>query len=227
MSLIINYTSASVDNVGMNPSMLARHEPIHNNAENYVRQNKFGSNSLISRDNFAHEIRGREQTQTSQQLHPLLKQANTASIGLLFGLLIWRSLTAYELADQFSSSSLRIVCIPPVVIILIANIAGFLVNIIKPLNFKTHLKLILASNIVREWLELIYNVFKIVFTNSTSSVSRENYFGRFFMNVWWSILCISFARSRWVLQLSGENQPGNHSANQQPRQNSNRKYGQY
>lgn len=174
---------------------------------------------VASNNNLNHNLNNNQfnspASPNQQQINPLLKQATTASIGVLFGILIWRSLTAYEYADQFSVGILRLFAVSPVVLILLANILGFLLNIAKPLNFKVHLKLILAMNIIREWVELCYNVYKIVFTNSKAIIPREVYFGRFFMNVWWSLLCFSFARSRWVLNPNVPTAPASRGSNNQ------------
>eukprot|EP01038_Epipyxis_sp_PR26KG_P004391 gene4391-6209_t len=140
--------------------------------------------------------------QQPTQINPLLKQASTVSIGLLFGLLTWRTLAAYEMADQFSRGSfIRLAATIPTSIILFSNLIGFLVNILKPLNFKNHLKFILALNILREWIELLYNMLMMIITNAMSPTPREIYFGKFLMNCWWLTLCISFIKSRWVLQV--------------------------
>ena len=142
------------------------------------------------------------QQQLPQQLNPLLKQAGTVSICILFILLIWRSLAAYELADQFNSGSLRILAVSPTVLILCCNLMGFVINVMRPYNFKNFLKFILALNITREFVELLYNVVMLVANTSTSGISRDVYFGRFFMNVWWLSLCGTFSKSRWVLQIA-------------------------
>ena len=135
------------------------------------------------------------------ELNPLVRQTTTASIALLFGLLIWRSLTSFELASQFTDDSMRLLSLIPSVALLVANIAGFLLNIVKPYNFKNHLKVILAINIIREWVELVYSLFMMVTWSPTSSVvPRETYFGSMFMNIWWCVVCFSFSRSRWVLK---------------------------
>lgn len=142
--------------------------------------------------------------QSNLDPNPLLKQASTASVCLLFGLLVWRSLSSYELAEQFLNEYVRLMSIIPVVGILIANITGFVVNLAKPLNFKTHLKVILAVNVLREWIEMAYNVLMLIASSPTSATPREAYFGRLFMNVWWSLLCFSFSKSRWVLLQQSE-----------------------
>jgi hypothetical protein len=111
-----------------------------------------------------------QQGQKSQQLNPLLKQASTATIGILFVLLIWRSLASYELADQFNSGTFRLLSVPPTVLILIANLMGFIINVMKPFNFKNFLKFILALNITREFIELLYNAIMLVVNSSNSQM---------------------------------------------------------
>jgi hypothetical protein len=164
-----------------------------------------------------------QQGQHPQQLNPLLKQASSASIGILFVLLIWRSLASYELADQFNSGTFRLLAVTPTVLILIANLMGFIINVMKPFNFKNFLKFILALNITREFIELLYNAAMLVVNSSNSQIPREVYFGRFFMNVWWLSLCITFSKSRWVASISlpsGQGQPnvGSNSYYQQQQQ---------
>lgn len=136
-----------------------------------------------------------ETVDVQRALNPLLKQANTASIGLLFILLIWRTLACFEMADQFQSVTMRTLTSIPAIALSCANAIGFVVNLIKPLNFKNHLKFILALNLVREGIEIVYNMYMMVF-----SISKETYLGRFFVNCWWFMLCYSFSRSRWVLE---------------------------
>jgi len=154
------------------------------------------------------------------QLNPLVRQTTTASIALLFALLIWRSLTSFELASQFMDHSvLQHLSLLPSIVLLITNIIGFLCNIIKPYNFKNHLKVILAINIVREWIELVYSLFMVITWSSTSSsvsiISRETYFGSMFMNIWWCVVCFSFSRSRWVLKHTLSNSEAQYLQQQQ------------
>ena len=141
------------------------------------------------------------QQQPASVPNPLLKQVSTASIGALFALLIWRSLSAYELADQFASGTLRLLAVSPTVAILCANLLGFAVNIFKPTNFKNHLKAILVLNICREGVEMLYNMLMILLSSSQSTVPREAYFGRFMMSTWWLFVTMSFSKSRWVANV--------------------------
>ena len=134
--------------------------------------------------------------QHPREENPLVKQASVVSIFVLFILLTWRSLSAYELADQFSSRSLRIITVAPTVGILLANLIGFVLNALKPSNFKNQLKVILAVNIIREIVELLYNMFMLVITSGLAPIPREVYFGRFFMSVWWLLFLTKFSKSR-------------------------------
>lgn len=171
-------------------------EPLHSPRRRFMARNADVSGKFERMENTPSEsIPG--------VVHPLLRQASSASIGILFGLLIWRSLSSYELADEFAAGLIRYILIAPIVGILSLNVVGLALNLIRPMNFKNHLKVILALNIVREWVEMAYNSMMIViaFAKSTT-LPREVYFGRLFMNVWWSLLCFSFSRSRWVLSAS-------------------------
>jgi hypothetical protein len=157
-------------------------------------------------------------------LNPLLKQASTASVGILFAGLIWRTLAVYEAVSQVSNPWVKVVATLPILIILFGNLLGFVANVMKPNNFKNWLKAILAMNIVREWAELAFNVFFIVFASAfslshqSSRQPREVYFGRFVINVWWIALCFGFSRSRWVLSI----QPG--AAEKQRQQQEQQQY---
>ena len=128
----------------------------------------------------------------------LLKQASSASVGVLFGILAWRSLTAYEMADSFKNGFVKTVSVAPTVGLLILNLIGFVVNWIRPLNFKNYLKFILSLNMMREWVELAYNMLMVLLTDSKSAIPREIYVGRIFMNIWMTALQMAFAKSRWV-----------------------------
>ena len=136
---------------------------------------------------------------------PLARKVNSVSVGLLFMLLVWRNLSVYELADQFVSKRMRLLTLPPLVVILLSNLLGFLMNVMRPHGFKNLLKLILAANTSRESVELVYNVAMVFSRSRYSSIPRDVYVGRFFMNVWWTAFCLSFSRSRWV---AGSPSPG-------------------
>lgn len=129
---------------------------------------------------------------------PYLTQANPASIGILFLLLIWRLLGIYEIADNKGNQISAIAVKYGTVCLLACNVAGFLAAVFRPVALKNHLKVILASNILREGLEAMFNMFMILTAKATL---RELHFGRLLMNLWWGYLCFSFSKSRWVAQL--------------------------
>jgi hypothetical protein len=162
----------------------------------------------------ARDLRFQQQTnaQHPQYQNPLLKQANTLSICILFMLLIWRNLSVYELADAFVSNRMRTLTLPPLIMILLANLGGFLLNVMRPQGFKNQLKVILAANIVREWAEMLYSIVMLVTNTRYSSIPRDVYIGRFFMNVWWIAFCTGFSKSRWV--MNPVPQPANKNLNQ-------------
>jgi len=156
---------------------------------------------------YSHFQQQQQQQQPQQQqqqppLNPLLRQASTSAIGLLFGLLIWRTISAYELISQISHELVKFFAVAPMVFILCANLAGFVVNVFRPLGFKNHLKFILVLNILRECIALCYNAIMVVVASSgggsVPDVPREVFFGRFLSNCWWMFLCLTFSKSRWV-----------------------------
>lgn len=131
--------------------------------------------------------------------NPLLKKATDGSIVVLFLLLTWRTLATYEMSESFSSTVMRILTAIPIMLLLCSNVAGIAVNIMKPTNFKAYMKGILALNILRECIEIVYNIYMLMFSTSFRRIPKEVYFGRFFSNIWWLSLCVSFIKSRWVL----------------------------
>jgi len=149
----------------------------YNNAMIQTYSNQYqqrSSSDYMNNANNNPNINTNQQSNIPPVLNPLLKQAPTASIVMLFLLLIWRSLASYELAGQFAPDSyLRLLAVTPSLTILLSNLTGFVVTIFKPINFKNHLKIILAINIVREWIELIYNILKIILSSSSAVVPRE------------------------------------------------------
>jgi len=132
-------------------------------------------------------------------VRPLLNRVSTVSVCMMFGLLIWRSLASYEMANEFASQPLRLLTTAPVIAILVANVVGLAANLLSPLNFKNYLKAIVAANVLREWVEAVYNVFMLFFASSDSDKPMGEYLGRIFMNIWWNVLCFTYIKSRWVL----------------------------
>ena len=152
------------------------------------------------------------EAQVKAQNNPLLKQATSATITILFIMLLWRSLSAYELADQFSTEYIRLMAVLPTIGLLCSNLIAFFTALTRPNNLnKNLLKTILAANIIREYIELAYNAIMLVLNNPTAQVPREIYFGRFFGNVWWLLLTSSFSKTRWT--LSQFQKPLEHTTN--------------
>ena len=174
----------------------------------FQREDKSSSISIVSHENYQYEnakyayysTRNQEKANTGK-VNPqqeFLKAVPTYYVGIVFLLLSWRSLGSFEMADNFQSDILRTICVIPSVVLLLANIGGFLLNASKPLNFKNRLKFIIAMNIIREWVEMAYNIVNLIISRT---IPREVYFGRIFVNVWWSFLCLSYTKSRWVTAI--------------------------
>ena len=53
----------------------------------------------------------------------------------------------------------------------------------------------------------------IIFRNEFTMIPKEVYFGRFFSNIWWLSLCVSFSKSRWVSNKSKVRGSGRTSIN--------------
>ena len=133
------------------------------------------------------------------QVASLLKQTPTASLGFLFGGLIWRSLAAFEEVSQRRRGFVKTISLPPTLMVLVANVLGFVINIIKPNIFRNDLNVDLPLDLVRQWADLAYCfVMVLIRPWTTSKVPRELYFGRMFISLWWLTLCFGFSRSRWV-----------------------------
>lgn len=138
-------------------------------------------------------------TMKKLQVASLLKQTHTASLGFLFGGLIWRSLAGFEEAGLRRDGFMRTVSLPPALLLLMANVLGFGINIVKPQNFKSILKAVLALNIVREWTDMAYCLVMVLLRPWVKSkIPREVYFGRIVISLWWLTLCFGFSKSRWV-----------------------------
>jgi hypothetical protein len=133
----------------------------------------------------------------------IASQVTAASIGTLFVVLIWKLMIAFELADQITNTFQRNIATISLCIVLICNVAGFLFNIFSPLMFKSYLKIILAINMLREFISMMYNIFNMVFPSQDSNIPPEAYFLSIAYNLWIGILCYSFSKSRWVMKYSG------------------------
>jgi len=175
-------------------------------------------------------LEAQQQQLKKLQVANLLKQTSTASLGVLFGALIWRGLAVFDEAGMQRKGFLRTVSLPITLLILVANIAGFLVNVFKPNNFKNYLKGILALNIVREWIDLMFNLILVLvrpWNRMAIRTPREVFFGRIFINMWWMTLCFGFSKSRWVSATGMRPIPGtvgNHHAQSRQQNKFSRNY---
>ncbi len=132
-----------------------------------------------------------------RNLLPLLQQSNPLSVSILFSMLIWRLYVADAFLENNVGGFITLArgCTS---ILLAANILGLGATIMHPLAAKNYLKLILALNIIREWMSTIINV-KHCFYGSY--LQRDVSLGRLIMNFWILGLCYSYRNSRWVPKI--------------------------
>lgn len=158
----------------------------------------------------------RQLGETTVTTNPLLKQATVASVAVFFVLLSWRTFSAHELASEFQSTILRMPTTMLTKLLLVSNLVGFLLAVARPFTSKNYLKMTLGMNIVKEYIELAFNIFMMVFATQSSSIAKEVYFGRFVGNTWFLLLCITFAKSRWVVSLQNDPNAAKNPANSEP-----------
>lgn len=144
--------------------------------------------------------------------HPLMRKMSSMSLCVLFLFMAWRDVACYEMAALFESPLLRLLTTGGTVGLLLLNLVGFVLNLIQPFKYKAHLKIILASNTVREMIEIVYYLLMFLVSpggsRASSSVSpafeevheysKDTYLGRIITTLYFLLLCISATRMRWV-----------------------------
>ncbi len=133
-----------------------------------------------------------------RNLLPLLRQSNPLSLSILFSMLIWRLYVAYDFLGKNVGGFITVArgCTS---ILLAANILGLGATIMFPVAAKNYLKLILALNIIREWMSTIINMKNCFYGRY---LQRDVSLGRLIMNFWVLGLCYSYRNSRWVPKIT-------------------------
>jgi hypothetical protein len=132
--------------------------------------------------------------------NPLIRSIGSASVSLIYLFLAWRSVACYEQANLFINGFTRKLSSNAVILLFISNLTGFLISLFQPHKYKSLLKSIIALNTVREFTELIYNMFMIIVASPTADFSRDFYLGRFITCVYLLMVCLSTSKLRWVNQ---------------------------
>lgn len=139
-----------------------------------------------------------EPSSMTKKLIPLLKQANRVVTSFWFVGLIWHAFGIYsELSEQFPRTPLASIHIGAVKTLIVANVLGLLGSLLAMQRWKAFLKAVVSVNIFREWAEAIVNIFLAL-----SSSNKAFYQGKLLANMWWSMACLYFVRSRWVDQFT-------------------------
>ena len=117
--------------VSAHSSMLDRHGTLSNRKS---RRGDFEAQIVAAGDRNSANVYSYSMNQHPQRPSPgrrqqqggmvgLLKQASSASIGVLFALLAWRALTAWSMASQFKNKLVRLMSVSPAVTLLTLNVA--------------------------------------------------------------------------------------------------------
>lgn len=140
-------------------------------------------------------------------LSTMVKHTDKVHAGILLFALCWRILGIYEISGLGGTLKgftwYRGITRGSLLVLMALNILGFALNCLPAPGYahKNKLKAIVAFNIIREWVEIAYNFYMVLLGGAR--VEKSIYQGRLFMNIWWSLLCMSYLRTRWVASLVG------------------------
>jgi hypothetical protein len=127
---------------------------------------------------------------------PFLKESAVHMITCLFAFLIWRLVSVYDIIASerisfFTSSAKYFTSF-----LFFLNVLCVVLQLLKPLRYKSLLKSVLALDILREVLAVLVNLYSAF----ALPPFRELFLGRAIGNVCWGLFCYSFSKSRWVAQ---------------------------
>lgn len=145
------------------------------------------ANDLISKGKFARMI-------------------GSASITLLYAVMIWRSVTLHEIIKELPNIAFKRIFLSFAYLVAVINCFGLSLNFIRPMQFKNLLKVGVWINVALESIDALSNLFMIGY-NSARPFPKEFYVGRIFGNIWFLMFAIANAKSRWVFQVARNIEP--------------------
>lgn len=146
----------------------------------------------------------------SSRFRALLTEAGAHAITILFACISWRLMGIYDFLVTDQQSLITSISKTATVAYFLINFSALVVQVFKPLVFKNFLKIVIALDIVREFVSIIFN---LISTFQVSPVQRELYIGRIIANLFWASAFFSFSRSRWVFQKQAQDKNPNNNAN--------------
>jgi hypothetical protein len=127
--------------------------------------------------------------------HQTISFGSAFTTGVHFALMIWRLYTEIANCEE-SDGMISYIAMATMYLLQALNVAGFAANILDGAKYKTLLKRIVVLNMMREFVELLYNIFS--FISPLASYQREHAIGSIFTSLWILAAHVAVIRSTWA-----------------------------
>ena len=167
------------------------------------------------------KTRQQEQASSDQYYSPrdekgrmkLMTSVSKGSRAIIFFLLMIRNIHLYELADKLRTGIPRLVCVIPMVVMFVANLAGVVVSLTSPSHSaKKRLKAILNLDKMIEVVLICFYLIRLTIF-PPSHTPRELYIANIFHSIFFLLQSQAFTRLSWDENAA---QPINSYTQQQP-----------
>jgi hypothetical protein len=214
--LVLCFSHASSKGISKSSSSSAfRNPPPLPNKKDLIGQNPIVETERLTevprkqQHEYEFTTRNREQHTMSplsvNQL-PLTKRISSASLTVVFFLLAWRSASLAELSAGIPHSAIRFIVSSMMQIFLLLNLGAGLLNVLLPAAWlKAMLKTVIALNTIRDFLDMVINVFFLVFAEKVqgtwldqAAAGRSFFLGRLVVSIYFLCLCLGSSRVRWT-----------------------------
>lgn len=135
----------------------------------------------------------------------LISEAGVHSITILFAGASWRLIGIYDFLVTDPRSLVNTLSKLATVSLFVLNFTAVVLQIFKPLVFKSFLKIVVALDVLREFFSIAFNLLSAFYLNQSQ---RDLFLGRIIANLFWASAFFSFSRSRWVFQPKQVQQRG-------------------
>lgn len=138
----------------------------------------------------------------------LISEVGVHSITILFAGASWRLIGIYDFLVTDPRSLVNTLSKFATVSFFVLNFTAVVLQIFKPLVFKSFLKIVVALDVLREFFSIAFNLLAAFYLNQSQ---RDLFLGRIIANLFWASAFFSFSRSRWVFQPKQVQQRGTSS----------------
>jgi hypothetical protein len=127
----------------------------------------------------------------------LLASVSRGSRALIFFMIMWRDIHLFEVADQSLKGLRRLICVVPLILLFIGNLAGVVASFTSPgHSSKKRMKAILNLDKLVEALLLVWYFFRLTIF-PTKHVPREIFVAKTFHSVLFLFQLQAFTRVTW------------------------------